>query len=43
MGLSVLATLVDAPWARDEDNEMAIDVFNVINEAMAPEQRWWRK
>jgi hypothetical protein len=43
MGLSVLTTLIDAPWARDEDNGMAIDVFNVINEAMAPEQRWWRK
>lgn len=43
MGLSVLATLVDAPWARDEDNEMAIAVFNVLNEAMAPRKRWWQK
>lgn len=42
MGLSVLKTLIDAPWARDEDNEMAIDVFNAINEAMAHKKRWWQ-
>ncbi|AZZ49952.1 hypothetical protein [Rathayibacter rathayi] len=43
MGLSVLATLIDAPWARDEDNEMAINVVNVITEAMAPKKRWWQQ
>lgn len=45
MGLSVLAALIDAPWARDEDNEMAIGVANVINDAMkaAPNKRWWER
>ncbi len=45
MGLSVLNALVDAPWARDEDNEMAIGVANVINDAMkaAPTKRWWQR
>lgn len=43
MGISVLTALLDAKWARDEDNEMAIGVANVINDAMtaAPEKRWW--
>lgn len=36
MGLTVLTTLIDAPWARDEDSEMAISVSNVIHEAMTP-------
>jgi len=36
MGLSVLQALIDAPWAMDEDNEMAIGVANVILVAMAP-------
>jgi hypothetical protein len=37
--------LIDAPWARDEDNEMAIGVANVINDAMnaAPDKRWWQR
>lgn len=35
MGLSVLTALIGAKWARDEDNEMAIGVANVINDAMA--------
>lgn len=45
MGLSVLTALIDAPWARDEDNEMAIGVANVINDAMnaAPDKRWWQR
>jgi len=45
MGLSVLTALIDAPWARDEDNEMAIGVANVINDAMnaAPNKRWWQR
>lgn len=45
MGLSVLKALIDAPWARDEDNEMAIGVANVINDAMkaAPDKRWWQR
>jgi len=34
MGLSVLSALIDAPWARDEDNEMAIGVANVIADAI---------
>lgn len=44
MGLSVLTALIDAPWAREEDNEMAIGVANVINDAMnaAPTKRWWQ-
>lgn len=44
MGLSVLTALIDAPWARDEDNEMAIGVANVIADAMvaAPKKRWWQ-
>lgn len=45
MGLSVLTALIDAAWARDEDNEMAIGVANVINDAMnaAPDKRWWQR
>jgi hypothetical protein len=43
MGLSVLQALIDAPWARDEDNEMAIGVANVILVAIAPAPRAkWR-
>lgn len=34
MGLSVLTTLIDAPWARDEDNEMLISVINAITQAL---------
>lgn len=30
LGLSVLTELLDAPWVRDEDNEMALVVSNVI-------------
>lgn len=35
MGLSVLETLIDAPWARDEDNEMLISVINAITQAIS--------
>lgn len=30
MGLAVLAALLDAPWTKDEENEMALGVINVI-------------
>ncbi len=30
LGLSVLIALIDVPWAKDEDNEMAIAVADVI-------------
>jgi hypothetical protein len=30
MGLSVLNALLNAPWTKDEDNEMAIGVINVV-------------
>lgn len=30
MGLAVLDALLDAPWTKDEDNEMALGVINVI-------------
>ncbi|MCR2799486.1 hypothetical protein QNO21_10145 [Microbacterium sp. zg-Y818] len=47
MGLSVLKALLDAPWAREEDNVMVVDVANVIfsNPATRPEpkKRWGRK
>ena len=52
MGLSVLTALIDTPWARDEDNEMALGVANVINSAMTtpennalttPKKRWWKR
>ena len=46
MGLSVLQALIDAPWAREEDNEMAIAVANVILNAMAPahpSRKWWKR
>ena len=36
MGLSVLDALIDAPWVRAEDNEMAFAVVNVIVSASAP-------
>lgn len=34
MALSVATALLDAPWAREEDNLMAIGVFNEIAESM---------
>lgn len=30
LALSVLTALIDVPWAKDEDNEMAVAVANVI-------------
>lgn len=30
LGLSVLISLIDVPWAKEEDNEMALAVANVI-------------
>lgn len=45
MGLSVLTALIDAPWAREEDNEMAIGVANVILAAVrtsSVKRRWLR-
>ena len=30
MGLAVLEALLNAPWTKDEDNEMALGVINVI-------------
>jgi hypothetical protein len=45
MGLSVLQALISAPWARNEDNEMAIGIANVILGVNAPQsevKRWWQ-
>lgn len=38
MGLSVVTALLDAPWAREEDNVMAINVFNeIVASTLGPE------
>lgn len=44
LGLSVAAALIDVPWAKEEDNEMAIAVVNVIvsQGQDAEQRRWWK-
>ncbi len=53
LGLLVLISLIDAPWAREEDNDMALDISNIIinnvstggmpsTPATAARKRWWK-
>lgn len=43
LGLSVLIALIDVPWAKDEDNEMAMAVADAIQTHSAPSRKWWRR
>lgn len=43
LGLSVLIALIDVPWARNEDNEMALAVADVIQTHSAPKKRRWER
>ena len=43
LGLSVLIALIDVPWAKDEDNEMAMAVADVIQTHSAPKKRRWER
>lgn len=42
LGISVVNALIDVPWAKDEDNEMAIAVVNVIVSQESTIKGWWR-
>jgi hypothetical protein len=41
LGLEVLNSLIDAPWTRDEDNEMVLEVANAIRRAGLKKERRW--
>ncbi|GAB3042509.1 hypothetical protein GCM10027052_25710 [Parafrigoribacterium mesophilum] len=43
LGLSVLIALIDVPWAKDEDNEMALAVADLIKTHSAPARRRWQR
>ena len=43
LGLSVLIALIDVPWAKVEDNEMALAVADLIETHSAPAKRRWRQ
>jgi hypothetical protein len=43
LGLSVLIELIDVPWAKDEDNQMALAVADLIATRSAQTKRRWQR